>query len=129
MELNSNSFLQYNGITGNMWSVPLKKNEKCVVCSKKIFRIKVDPKIPLESFVEFVEKQLEIEIISPIVVHKDKIIYRFKSFADNDELKRLDDLKSREIKNILENGAIIFIEDENTSVNFKLEVIYYEEFK
>lgn len=117
-----NNFIQYNGITGKMWTVPLEKNNNCIVCSKKIFKINVDPTIPLESFAFNLEDKININLNSPIIIQDDKIIFRFKETKNEEEKKRLEDLKSIDIKKIFKNGDILYVEDEITSLNFKIEI-------
>ncbi|MHA1895534.1 MAG: hypothetical protein ACTSX4_13620, partial [Candidatus Helarchaeota archaeon] len=124
LALQINTLLQYNGLTGNMWAVPLEKNENCLTCSKKIFRIEADPSMPLESLVEYLGESLKIEMISPTLILNERMIYRFKGSRFKEENQRLEKLKTIELNDIIKNGDILYVEDEETSLNFKLKITF-----
>ena len=117
-----NPYLQYNGLTGKLWNVPLKKNDNCIVCSKKILKSNVDPSIPLEILIGQLEKELQIELISPTIIHNNRLIYRYKDVINETEKVRLDLIKLKEIKDVIDNKNILYIEDEENNIKFKVQI-------
>jgi len=126
-EATVNPYLQYNGLTGKLWDVPLKKNDNCIVCSKKIFKSSVDPSIPLEILIGQLEKELQIELISPTIIHNNRLIYRYKGAINESEKVRLDSLKLKKIKEVIDNNNLLYIEDEETNLKFKVQIEFSDE--
>ncbi|MBD3229424.1 MAG: hypothetical protein GF329_14665 [Candidatus Lokiarchaeota archaeon] len=131
LELQIINFFQFQGKTETGWTIPLKRNKNCPVCSIDQVKISVDKEIPLIQLVQKLNRQINTFIGLPLLIKNNTIIFREKihlndidSKITKDEYKRLLDLETKSLSDILKESDSILLKDESTGMKFKIKIQY-----
>ncbi|TFF86938.1 MAG: hypothetical protein EU551_00010 [Promethearchaeota archaeon] len=129
LELKIIDFFQFQGTSETGWSIPLKRNENCPVCSLDQINILVDEKSPLIQLMQKINEKINNLIEMPLMIKDNVIVYREKIHLNDHnlpikdtEVKRLIELETRSIGDIFKQYDSILIKDESTGLKLKIKL-------
>lgn len=115
LSLKIQDFLQFNGTTGQCWSVPLKRNQNCSICGKSIFTMEIPPDLLLIQFLESLNSVVGTPLLHPMILRDKYLIYRKSKTEQNAAQKN----EYKSLGELFQDNDVLYVKDEATGLDFR----------
>ncbi|MHA1145167.1 MAG: ThiF family adenylyltransferase [Candidatus Helarchaeota archaeon] len=122
LELQIQTFIQFNGTTGACWSVPLERNKDCSICGREMIPMITSPDLLLIQFLEKLNEIVGTPLNYPMLVKDSRLIFRKSPSFKNQLLEN----QFKPISELFQQNDVIYVKDEGSGFDFRIQ-IHYEE--